>query len=635
MRRTIFAGLLAALAAAPAAAEAIPQISTERFAQLPVLKKPSLSPDGRRIAARSEFDGKTTVAILDADRPQLPARSITLGKTSVRAMSWAGSDRLLLTVRASEKVAGGYEVPFLRLLAVDVTTGASRILDGNSRGIYAGDVLYADPSGAWALVASQDDIHSYPSVKRVDLATGKGVQVEKARPRVWDWYADEHGVVRAGIAYENSKWTVWYRDSADQKLRAIRGKFEKDDDSAVDRFIFRGGQNWIVTNERTGRFGLYTFDIKSGAVGEALFEHPTADLDEVYYDSASGKINAVQFENDRKRLVWFDPELKELQTKLDRALPASVNLPIDWSTDKNRVLIWSEGASDPGRYFLLDRKAAQMHAVVDPYPAIDPAQLAEVKWVHYAARDGLQIPAYVTLPKGRPATKLPLILMPHGGPFERDHWSYDALVQFLANRGYAILQPQFRGSTGHGKDFVTKGYGEWGRKMQDDLDDGVDWLIRSGQVDPKRVCIVGASYGGYAAMWGAIRNPDRYRCAASMAGVSDLPKMIRYDRKLFSATRYFKEWRSKIEGEKDVDLRTVSPINFADRLKIPIFIAHGEKDENVPPEQSRAMVSALTNAGGDVTAKFYPDGSHGWDRTEDLHDWLARLDAFLARHNPA
>lgn len=636
MRWRLLLSLLALLCSAPIAwAAPAPKIATERFAQLPVLKKPILSPDGRRIAARSELDGKTTVAVLDADRPQSPARAITLGKTSVRAMRWAGSDRLLLTVRAAEKIAGGYDSHFLRLLAVDVTSGASRILDGQSRGVYAGDVLYADPSGAWALVASQDDIHSYPSVKRVDLATGKAVQVEKARDRVWDWYADEHGVVRAGVAYENRKWTVWYRDTAGEKLRVVRGKLDKGDDSAVDRFIFRGGKNWIVTNERTGRFGLYSFDIKSGAAGEPIFEHPTADLDEVYYDPASGEINAVQYENDRKRLVWLDPEFKALQAKLDRALPAAVNLPVDWSTDENRVLVWSEGASDPGRYFLLDRKSAQMHAVVDPYPAIDPAQLAEVRWVHYTARDGLQIPAYLTIPKGRAASKLPLILMPHGGPFERDHWSYDALVQFLANRGYAVLQPQFRGSTGHGKDFVAKGYGEWGRKMQDDLDDGVDWLVHSGQVDSKRVCIIGASYGGYAAMWGAIRNPDRYRCAASMAGVSDLPKMIRYDRKLFSATRYFKEWQSKVKGDKEVDLRTVSPINFANRLKIPIFIAHGEKDENVPPDQSRAMVAALTAANANVTSVFYPDDAHGWDKTEDLQDWLGRLEAFLASYNPA
>lgn len=628
--------MLALLVFEPAAMAApAPSIATERFAQLPVLKKPILSPNGRRIAARSELDGKTIVAILDADRPQLPPRSIALGETDVRAMRWAGSDRLLLTVRTSEKIAGGYDFYFLRLLAVDVASGASRVLDGRSRGIYAGDVLYADPSGAWALVASQDDIHSYPSVKRVDLATGKAVQVEKARDGIWDWYADEQGIVRAGVAYSGRKWTLWYRDVAGERLRLVRGKLDKDDDSTVDRFIFRGVNNWVVTNERSGRFGLYRFDIKSGEVGAAMFEHPTADLDEVYYDPATGEVNAVQYEDDRKRLVWFDSDLKALQAKLDRALPGAVNLPIDWSTDENRVLIWSQGASDPGRYFLLDRKSAQMHAVVDPYPAIDPAQLADVRWVHYTARDGLRIPAYLTLPKGRDATNLPLILMPHGGPFERDHWEYNSLLQFLANRGYAVLQPQFRGSTGHGKDFVAKGYGEWGRRMQDDLDDGVDWLVGSGQVDPKRVCIVGASYGGYAAMWGAIRNPGRFRCAASMAGVSDLPKMISYDRKLFSATRYFKEWRSKVQGSEATDMRSVSPINFADRLKIPIFIAHGEKDENVPPDQSRAMVAALAAGNANVTSVFYPEAAHGWDRAEDQQDWLRRLEAFLAEHNPA
>lgn len=636
MRWKPMVAALALSAISPMASAApAPRIATEKFAQLPVLKKPVLSPDGRRIAARSEFDGQTTVAILDADRPQSPARAISLARTRVHAMRWAGSDRLLLTVRASEKVAGGHDSHYLRLLAVDVTSGASRIVDGNSRGTYAGDVLYADPSGNWALVASQDDDQSYPSVKRVDLATGRAVQVEKARDGIWDWYADEHGVVRAGVAYEDRDWTVWYRDGAGDKLRRVRGKLDSDDDSAVDRFIFRGGKNWIVTNQRTGRFGLYAFDIESGAVGEKVFEHPTADLTEVYYDPASGEVNAVQYEDDRKRMVWLDPEFEQLQANLDRALPAAVNLPIDWSTDENRVLVWSEGASDPGRFFLLDRKSAQMHAVVDPYPAIDPALLADVRWVEYTARDGLRIPAYLTLPKGVPASKLPLILMPHGGPFERDHWSYDALVQFLANRGYAVLQPQFRGSTGRGKDFVARGYGEWGRKMQDDLDDGVDWLVGTGQVDPGRVCIVGSSYGGYAAMWAAIRNPDRYRCAASMAGVSDLPKMIRYDRKLFSATRYFKEWRSRVAGSEEIDLRAVSPIHFASRLKIPIFIAHGEKDQNVPPDQSRAMVAALAAAKGNVTSVFYPDASHGFDRNEDLHDWLARLEAFLGRHNPA
>jgi dipeptidyl aminopeptidase/acylaminoacyl peptidase len=275
-----------------------------------------------------------------------------------------------------------------------------------------------------------------------------------------------------------------------------------------------------------------------------------------------------------------------------------------------------------------------MHAVVAPYPGIDPARLAPVKMVRYPARDGLSLPSYLTLPRGRDPRGLPLIVMPHGGPFERDHWEYDPVVQFLANRGYAVFQPQFRGSTGYGKDFVAKGYGEWGRKMQDDLDDGADWLARSGQIDPKRVCIVGTSYGGYAAMWGAARNPERYRCAASMSGVADVQAMLRYDRKLFSATRYFREWRTKVGGEGKGDLAAVSPINYADRIKVPLLIGHGEDDDNVPVTQSRAMVEALGKANAAVTSVFYKDGGHGFTSSKDFEDWLKRLEAFLARYNP-
>jgi len=171
----------------------------------------------------------------------------------------------------------------------------------------------------------------------------------------------------------------------------------------------------------------------------------------------------------------------------------------------------------------------------------------------------------------------------------------DPLVQFLASRGYAVLQPEFRGSTGYGKAFVERGYGQWGRGMQDDLDDGVDWLVKTGQVDAKRVCIMGMSYGGYAALWGAVRNPDRYRCAVSWAGVSDLDNLMKYDRKSFSAIRYFREWRAKVAGDAK-DLSAVSPIKYADKLKIPVFISHGENDARVPVKQSHLMVDALTKS---------------------------------------
>jgi dipeptidyl aminopeptidase/acylaminoacyl peptidase len=628
------AAFLAATAASAEPNVAAQRISIANFAALPDLEAPILSPDGRRIATRRTRDGNTTILIFDADHPEAVPRAFPLDKASIYALRWAGSHRLLLTVKRTE-LFNGFHVPYLRLVAIDVDGGGATILDRKSQGVYAGDVLYTDPAGNWALVASQDDVLRYPSVKRVDLQTGAASVIEKEKEGIWDWYADDKGVVRAGVAYKDRSWKIWYRDQPGEPLRLIKGKVDADDDSAVDKFIFRGEESWVLTNERNGRFGLYRFDTKSGAIGSPIFENPNVDVTDVNYDHATGRVKAIAYEDDRKRVQWFDPDARALQDRIDRALPQSANLPVDWSDDNQRVLVYSFSGSDPGRYFLLDRKTSRMSPVVDPYPLIDPALLAEVKAVHYQARDGLLLNAYLTLPRGREAKGLPLIVMPHGGPFERDHWQYDPTVQFLANRGYAVLQPEFRGSTGYGKSFVEKAYGEWGRKMQDDLDDGVDWLARSGEVDPKRVCIVGGSYGGYAAMWGAIRNPEHYRCAASFAGVSDLPSLLLYSRQIFSATRYYREWRTKVVGVGNADLKSVSPLGFAAKLKVPLLIGHGEKDERVPVKQSHQMVEALTKAGASVTSIFYRDAGHGFDKSADFADWLARLEAFLTKYNPA
>lgn len=629
--------LLVALALAAGASVAqttpLPQrIPVASFAELPAIQNPVLSPNGHRIAADSIRDGYVTILIIDGDHPEAAPKAIPAGKTTIRHMRWAGNARLLVQVEQTMQ-EGQNKIPYLRLIAVDVDSGAARILDSKSRGLFAGEILFADPSGSWALVASQDNYASYPSVKRVDFATGKSTVVEDSRYGVWDWYADDEGVVRAGVAYDGPHWTVWYREKEGEKLKKLRGTLPKDADSKVDRLIFHGDKSWVLTNERTGRFGLYKFDMTSGTAGDAIYENPDVDVDQVYFDAISGDVAAVRFQDDRSQIHWFDGNMQDLQAKLDRAIPHAMNLTVGWSKDEKRALILSASAADPGIYYLLDRTSAQMHPVVNPYPNIDPEQLAPVRPIRYQARDGLTIRGYLTLPRGREAKNLPLIIFPHGGPFARDDWGYNLFVQFFANRGYAVLQPEFRGTTGFGRTFVERGYGEIGKKMQDDLDDGLDWLVKSGQVDPKRVCIAGLSYGGYAAMWGAIRNPERYRCAISWAGPSDMPAMMSYDRRQFSASRYFNEFRTKFPTNDE--LKAVSPINFADKLKVPLLIGHGEEDQTVPPNQSHRMVEALSKARANVTSVFYKDSSHDFGSSKNLQDWLARVEAFLAKYNPA
>ncbi len=624
--------LFATLAAAPASPPAIP---IETFAETPVFSRLVLSPDGKRIAAVATTAGKTRLVIFETDDTQ-KTKLIDVNGFTLAALRWAGPNRLLATVSMpGTKVL----LPMTRLVVIDSTTSAVTVLDRESRGILGGDVLSVDPSGRWAVVASQDDIFSTPSVKRIEIATGAVVRLENAREDVWNWFADDAGVVRAGIAYKGERWTMWYRASADAPLKPIRSpkKGSSGEEGAIDgvRFLDDLGNGIIMTNTKTGRFAAYRYDFTSGAIGAAIYENADVDLTNLVSDPATGAIAGVAYTDDRYHVAWFDPQMKTIQAKLDRAMPGREIVILNGSHDGNRLLVWVGAANDPGAYYLYDRAARTMKPIAAPYDKLEAAALAPVAPVKYTARDGLSIHAYLTLPPGRSAKDLPLIVFPHGGPHARDTWDFDPYVQFLASRGYAVLQPNFRGSTGYGKAFVEKGYGQWGRAMQDDVDDGMDWLVKSGQVDPKRVCIMGISYGGYAALWGAIRNPERYRCAVSLAGVTDLPDMLKFDRKSFSAPRYFRAWQTKVEGEDKVDLVAVSPLAQAGRLKIPVLIAHGDKDDNVPVRQGQRMVAALTKNNAPVQSVFYPTAKHGLQSRDDKIDFFKRLEAFLAKNNPS
>jgi dipeptidyl aminopeptidase/acylaminoacyl peptidase len=309
--------------------------------------------------------------------------------------------------------------------------------------------------------------------------------------------------------------------------------------------------------------------------------------------------------------------------------------------DGSRTLAKVETPSTPPVYYLIDFKSRRADIAGEEYPGLEGATLGEFREITYKARDGTPIPAYLTLPPGKHTGPAPLVVLPHGGPQARDYPGFDWWVQFLATRGYAVLQPQFRGSTGFGEAFERAGYRQWGGLMQDDVTDGVRAMIDQGIADAHHVCIVGASYGGYAALAGATFTPDLYACAASINGVSDLRALMREEVPTVVGSAFRvghvistaqSVWTERIGSETDPALATKSPINSVAAIKVPVMIAYGTGDGVVPTEQSIRMAEALQKAGKTVTVVKLPDEDHWLSQAATRTAMLEALDSFLKQH---
>lgn len=605
--------------AAPALAD--PRVpSAAELVQPPAEPDPLLSPDGRRIALR-QGDGLALIDLSDAARI---ARPVALaGDRPVEWFRWAGSGRLVVETGGDDRAGGA------QLATIEVATGRETPLGPAGDG----EVIHIDAAGRYLLRSAHATGQPAPAVERIDLVTGAVTQVVAPQKGVWSWYADPAGVVRAGMGVKGRKSWLLYRSGEGQAFhRSAAGA--GDLGSGIDKFVAVQGsdQGYALATGPGGRRALYRYDFRNSRLGALVHANPRVDL-EGFQLGADGSLLGVEYVDQRDEVLWFDPAMKAAQREIDAALPGRVNRIVSTGADGRRMLVLSRSPTDPGSFHLHDRGTAGAEQLMRLNPAVADRRLAPMRPVTYRARDGLVIPAYLTLPEGREARGLPLIVMPHGGPFARDDWGYDPWVQYLAAKGYAVLQPNYRGSTGFGRDFEKRGDGEWGRGMQQDLADGVAWLAGQGTIDARRVCIMGASYGGYAAMWAAAREPERYRCAISFAGISDVAAQLAYDRKTF-VPRHFRAWKRRIQGKAE-SLDALSPILLADRMETPILIAHGSEDEVVPVTQSIRLHEALAKRGRAHDHVVYPGEGHDLDDPAHAADFLTRAGAFLDRHNPS
>lgn len=643
-------GLILALTASPLWGEAPsatppaeappPKIPTLALAKDSGISTMKLSPDGKLIALRSTTKDSTSIAVLDAATKDVLHRLALPQRNNLEWFRWAGNGKLLFSL-STPTVSFGEEARLSRLFFYDLATKAMPFIGRPDMGLEGDDVLFVDPAGEYLLLAMQRTIYDYPSVWRFALTEKpiKGVkEVQRPTQGIWEWFADDAGIVRMGMAFAGGKVRVLYRAKPDDPLREI-AKITEDnaDDKVWDVLRITSGsdEGLVLKPDDNGRIAVRKFNYATRQVGEVIYAAPGWDVDEALTDK-DGKLLAAFYTDDRDRAVWFEPKLKSLYARLEKAIPDQHVWIVSRADDDSRMLVWAGNEANPGQTFLFDAAKRSLDSFSAELPDLDRSLTASPKPIRYTARDGTAIYGYLTLPRGRPAKKLPLIVMPHGGPYGvRDKLEFDSTVQLLANRGYAVIQPNYRGSGGYGESFAELGAGQIGRAMQDDLDDAMDWAVKEGIADPARVCMVGASYGGYAALWAAIRNPERYRCAVSFAGVTDWKKQLKYDANFFTR-KGAKSWRTRIQGEDaNFDLDVVSPVAQIARLTRPVLVTHGEDDSNVPFKQFLLLRDAATKAGKPIETLTFAGEGHGFADDANEARYLDAIEAFLAKHNPA
>ncbi|TMM50254.1 alpha/beta hydrolase family protein [Qipengyuania marisflavi] len=635
---------------AQAAPEPAPAIDAQgRPAEIPVkafasqlkLGGAKLSQTGRRLAMTESVDGKMLVRIYDASTRALERTVEVADADNFLWFKWAGDNRILLSVIREDKTAL-YWAQSSRLLVVDVATGALSYVGLARQGQEGDDLLYTDPAGSYVLLSLNNDGSRQQDVWRLPLdgnAEQNGIIVQEKDRDIDEWYADSAGVVRLGIGITGGgSVEIFYRSGPGQEFTRVT-KFKAKDEAAMDAWDIIGirpgsdlGYAFVKTDD--GRKVLREVDYRTGEPGRIVFEDPRWDAEEVVFDKA-GKAIGSGITEDSSRRIWFTPEMQRAQADLEAALGVG-QVRIISVAEQGRMLVLQDGPDDPGGLYIYSPNEKRLDFFANLRPKIDFRLLAKGQAFDVPTRDGGTMRSYLTLPRGRGDGNFPLVIMPHGGPFGvRDTLDYQDWVQLLANRGYAVVQPNYRGSGGFGKAYEDRGEGEIGRRMQDDLDDAVAWAVAQGHADPARVCIFGASYGGYAALWAVIRNPDIYRCAASWAGVTDWDRQLAYDKDYLGNRFYREKWKPIVRGKtRNFDLSDVSPVAKIRQLDRPVLLAHGRKDKRVPFRQFEVMTKAAERNRKTLETLALDDGHSIADEENEEKLLIAVVD-FLQRHNPA
>lgn len=620
------------------------EIPAEAFAQLPLISSAALSPDGNYVSFLRPVDGRRHLIIQKVGGGERPTVLPTLKNLEYDWARWANNERLVVALSYSAK-RGITETLETRLIAVDRDgTDIKFIIKPGKRGKTGSrlatttlpppqlqhnviDWLPSEPDHI--LVSVDEDSDGRQEVRKVNILDADYDIVRSGTRGIQGWVVDQNHTVRLGYGYDSSKFMMKLR-SADGSWYEANRKDWWDLGHVPQKFTDDPDVVYVIGPNGQGRDALHTLSLSSGELLETVFSHDQFDIEGLIENPTTGKPVGVSYIADLPRSHYFDKSFASLQASIDKAFPDTSNRLVSMSDDRQRLLVQVSSDVVPGAYYYWDRANRSVSIIANTMPDLPSELLAPVRSVWLEARDGLPFEAFLTVPVGSSGDALPTIVLPHGGPQARDDRSFWFLSQFLASRGYAVLQPNFRGSTGYGDAFLFAGRKEWGGKMQQDVTDATLWMIDEGIADPERICIVGWSYGGYAAAMGAIQEPDLYRCAASINGVLNLPRLIADDKKYIGG----RAWTRHM-GLSEAKASDVSPYHLAEELQDPLLIIQATDDARVHTDQGKGMARRLKRLKKDHEYVEVDFGGHSMSNEPARLTILRSVEAFLAKHNGA
>ncbi|NVJ66376.1 MAG: S9 family peptidase [Gammaproteobacteria bacterium] len=602
-----------------------PEYPVDYFFKNSEVSSYQISPAGDYISMMKPWQDRKNIFVYPTNNPDQIKRVTSVTGRDIAYYYWVGEDTVIYS-----RDTGGDE--HFYLVTVNVKTGEEKTITPTSGVVaYVIDTLDNQPDDI--LISSNERNPQVFDVYRHNLKKGENTLVAQNPGNVRSWGTDHDGNIRVITTSDGVNTSVLYRDTVEDEFKPLKNLTFKESFSPIS-FTPDNKNLYVASRITRDKSAIVEYDVKANKEIREIFSHPEVDVNSAHYSEALNKLVSVSYVTDKNHYHFLDDSYQKTFERLSEKLP-NVEISVTSATrDESKMIVVTYSDVDHPNYYFYDRNADKLEKLAENAPWHKPEHMAKMTPIQYTARDGETIHGYLTLPKGREAKDLPLLVLPHGGPWARDHWGFQPEVQLFANRGIAVLQMNFRGSTGYGREFWEKSFKQWGQSMQDDITDGVKWATEQGYAQDGNVCIYGASYGGYATLAGVTFTPDLYKCGIDYVGVSNLFTFMD------SIPPYWAPFLAMLheqvgnpnDPEDAKMMKAYSPVFHVDQIKAPLLVLQGAQDPRVVKSESDQIVDALRERGVEVEYIVKENEGHGFRSLENRLDGYQAMDRFLKTH---